>query len=57
MSRDPLLMVRTSVQIPRSVLDALALRWPTLSQSERIRMALALVVEPGPRRLYPTPPR
>lgn len=33
-------LVRTSIQVPASVLDALAKRWPDRSLSERIRLAL-----------------
>jgi hypothetical protein len=33
-------MVRTSVQLPQELLDSLNDRWPGLSQSEQIRLAL-----------------
>lgn len=33
-------LVRTSVQLPQDVLDALARRWPGLSTSECVRLAL-----------------
>lgn len=33
-------MIRTSIQLPQPLLDALERRWPTLPVSERIRLAL-----------------
>lgn len=33
-------LVRTSVQLAQHILDALAMRWPELTQSEQIRLAL-----------------